>query len=93
MQDPLHANFHAPVYKSGDLVELDTDGNFRHVGRKDAQVKIRGYRVNLNEVEDAILRHPDVTEVASSIVETRGARGSSRLSSSPPTAQRSISAT
>jgi amino acid adenylation domain-containing protein len=39
------------LYKTGDLVQYDSDGSIRFRGRKDAQVKIRGQRVDLGEIE------------------------------------------
>jgi amino acid adenylation domain-containing protein len=39
------------LYKTGDLVQYDTDGSILFRGRKDAQVKIRGQRVDLGEIE------------------------------------------
>ncbi|GLB06627.1 nonribosomal peptide synthase [Aspergillus tubingensis] len=39
------------LYRSGDLVELTTEGTIRFVGRKDTQVKLRGQRIELAEVE------------------------------------------
>ncbi|KAI0546770.1 hypothetical protein F4679DRAFT_401148 [Xylaria curta] len=39
------------LYKSGDLVQYNTDGAIRFVGRKDTQVKLRGQRIELSEVE------------------------------------------
>jgi amino acid adenylation domain-containing protein/non-ribosomal peptide synthase protein (TIGR01720 family) len=39
------------LYKTGDLVHYNGDGNLMYVGRKDFQVKIRGQRVELAEVE------------------------------------------
>jgi amino acid adenylation domain-containing protein len=42
---------HGRLYKTGDLVRYDTDGNLVYVGRKDSQVKVRGQRVELGEVE------------------------------------------
>lgn len=40
------------LYRSGDLVALDADGNIEFHGRIDDQVKIRGYRVELSEIEN-----------------------------------------
>ena len=51
-------------YRTGDLVLLDEDGLLQLLGRKDRQIKTRGYRVELDEVEIAILTHPQVREVA-----------------------------
>lgn len=50
---PLFRSGHADVrlYKTGDLVQYDSDGSILFRGRKDAQVKIRGQRVDLGEIE------------------------------------------
>ncbi len=52
------------VYKTGDLVSLNKDGNLEYHGRYDAMIKSRGYRIELGEVESAILAHPGIKEVA-----------------------------
>lgn len=41
-------------YKTGDIVELDKDGDLFYLERKDFQVKIRGYRIELEEINHAI---------------------------------------
>ncbi|MEL6836545.1 MAG: amino acid adenylation domain-containing protein [Bacteroidota bacterium] len=51
-------------YRTGDLVQLDEDGLLQLLGRKDRQIKTRGYRVELDEVEIAILSHPQIREAA-----------------------------
>jgi acyl-CoA synthetase (AMP-forming)/AMP-acid ligase II len=51
-------------YRTGDLVQLDQDNNYRYLGRKDRQIKTRGYRVELDEIEVALLSHPIVEEAA-----------------------------
>ncbi|MBN8595717.1 MAG: amino acid adenylation domain-containing protein [Anaerolineae bacterium] len=51
-------------YRTGDLVQELPDGELLFLGRKDRQVKIRGYRVELDEVETALSRHPQVDENA-----------------------------
>lgn len=39
------------LYKTGDLVRYDDDGNLIYMGRKDAQIKLNGQRVELGEIE------------------------------------------
>ena len=51
-------------YRTGDLVQMDAQGNYRYLGRKDRQIKTRGYRVELDEIEVALLSHPGVEEAA-----------------------------
>jgi non-ribosomal peptide synthetase component F len=38
-------------YTTGDLVSMNSKGNYTYCGRKDYQVKIQGYRIELNEIE------------------------------------------
>jgi amino acid adenylation domain-containing protein len=63
-------------YGTGDRVILADDGNFEYLGRRDSMVKLRGYRVELGEIEAALRRHPDVSEV---VVAVRGAGMDARL--------------
>jgi len=51
-------------YRTGDLVQMDAEGNYRYLGRKDRQIKTRGYRVELDEIEVALLSHDGVQEAA-----------------------------
>ena len=50
------------MYRSGDLVRIQRDGNIAYVGRIDHQVKIRGFRIELGEIEDKLRGHPNVKE-------------------------------
>jgi amino acid adenylation domain-containing protein len=43
------------IYKTGDIVRMNKNGDLEYVGRVDNQVNIRGKRVELNEVNEAIL--------------------------------------
>ncbi|HVK24117.1 MAG TPA: AMP-binding protein [Actinokineospora sp.] len=49
-------------YRSGDIVRRHPDGTLTLAGRKDFHVKVRGVQVNTQEVERALLAHPDVAE-------------------------------
>jgi acyl-coenzyme A synthetase/AMP-(fatty) acid ligase len=62
--NPFQASRDELVYRTGDLVTLDPDGNYTYIGRRDSMVKIRGYRVELGEVETALYRHPGIKEAA-----------------------------
>lgn len=44
------------LYRTGDLVQYSSSGNLLFHGRKDTQVKIRGQRIELEEVENAVVR-------------------------------------
>ncbi|HEX3028874.1 MAG TPA: non-ribosomal peptide synthetase, partial [Clostridia bacterium] len=48
------------LYRSGDLVALDAEGNIEFLGRIDDQVKIRGFRVELSEIENVANSFPGI---------------------------------
>jgi amino acid adenylation domain-containing protein len=52
------------IYKTGDRVRWRDDGQLEYLGRIDQQVKIRGFRVELEDIENALRRHPDVAQAA-----------------------------
>ena len=61
------------MYRTGDLASVRPDGTIRFHGRADEQVKVRGVRVEMAEVREAALAHPDVSDCAAGVVE--GDRG------------------
>jgi amino acid adenylation domain-containing protein len=50
------------MYRTGDIVRYRFDGKIEFMGRSDNQVKIRGFRVELEEIEAALTKHPDIKE-------------------------------
>ena len=60
--DPGSKLSNRKVYRTGDLVTLDGNGDYLFLGRKDRQVKCRGYRVQLDEIESVVNNHPSVKE-------------------------------
>ena len=61
---PFELNDYTRMYKTGDLGRYNWEGAIEFVGRKDNQIKIRGYRVELGEIENQILQHESVNDVA-----------------------------
>lgn len=62
--NPAQPNFQEKVYKTGDVVTLDEDGNYIYIGRRDHMIKSRGYRIELGEIESVLYSHPEVKEAA-----------------------------
>lgn len=59
------ASFDGPWFRTGDVVERDTDGYVRIVGRKSVDIiKSGGFKISAREIEEALLLHPAVAEAA-----------------------------
>jgi len=52
------------VYRTGDIVRIDENGDLVFSGRKDHLVKSRGYRIELEEIEVVLNSHPNVRQAA-----------------------------
>lgn len=52
VQNPLNTKYPEIVYKTGDLVRLNSRGEYMYVGRRDHQIKHSGYRIELGEIEN-----------------------------------------
>jgi len=50
--------------RTGDLASLDADGYFWYAGRADDVFKSSGYRIGPGEIENCLLEHPAVANVA-----------------------------
>ena len=61
IKNPFSGN--SIMYKTGDIVTINKDGNLAFVERADYQVKYNGYRINLGEIESVIskfIKNPNV---------------------------------
>lgn len=62
------------LYRTGDFVRRNVDGNLVYVGRKDSQVKIGGVRIELGEVEAQLRSHPNVRQCHARVNEIDGVK-------------------
>lgn len=60
---PVHPSL-GRIYRTGDLVSREADGQFIYLGRIDTQIKLRGYRVELEAIEAHLSDLPGVRECA-----------------------------
>jgi amino acid adenylation domain-containing protein len=60
VKNPLKPGVNERVYRTGDLVQLGSDGNFIFLGRKDHMIKSRGYRIEIGEIETVLNNHPEI---------------------------------
>ncbi|KWW31929.1 MAG: AMP-dependent synthetase and ligase [bacterium P3] len=64
VQNPLNPLYNDIIYRTGDLVKPDDEGNLVFVSRKDFQVKHKGNRIELGEIEVAVNAIDGVTNAA-----------------------------
>ncbi|MEO8109717.1 MAG: amino acid adenylation domain-containing protein [Ginsengibacter sp.] len=57
------------IYKTGDKVKWNADGEIEYLGRIDDQVKINGYRIELGEIENVLLQNKDIKQAAVKLCE------------------------
>jgi malonyl-CoA/methylmalonyl-CoA synthetase len=63
--DATEAAFREGWFRTGDLATTSEDGYVRIVGRRSTDlIKTGGFRVGAGEIENALLEHPAVAEVA-----------------------------
>ncbi|HEU5109813.1 MAG TPA: amino acid adenylation domain-containing protein, partial [Micromonosporaceae bacterium] len=62
VRDPFDPT--VPMYRTGDFGRWLPEGKIEFLGRRDEQVKIRGFRIEIGEIENRLLRIPDLREAA-----------------------------
>lgn len=76
VQCPQVGAYRERMYKTGDLVEM-VDGKLFFRGRVDNQIKHMGYRIELEEIENALIKIPGIKECA--VVHTISKNNLSRI--------------
>ncbi|EFQ92914.1 hypothetical protein PTT_09891 [Pyrenophora teres f. teres 0-1] len=75
-----HVGRRGRLYKTGDLVRYDVDGNLVYLGRKDSQVKVRGQRVELGEIEHHVREClPEARQLAVEVILPSGQKNHAML--------------
>lgn len=77
LPDPFTPAAGARMYRSGDLVRRNDDGQLEFLGRVDAQVKISGFRIELAEIEATLAGCTGVREAV--VLVTEDEAGTKRL--------------
>ena len=55
-------NESAPYYRTGDLVEILDDRQYRFIARNDRLVKVGGYRIEMGEIEHVVMELDEIEE-------------------------------
>lgn len=77
IDNPFSNQPKARLYKTGDLVRYQPDGNIEFLGRLDEQIKIRGYRIELGEIESLLNQHPSIEQTV--VITDKDELGEKRL--------------
>ncbi len=62
IQNPLNDAYPELIYKTGDIVSIDTNGIIHYKGRKDSLIKHMGYRIELGEIEHAVVNELKIVD-------------------------------
>jgi len=74
--EATHRKYSGDWFHTGDTGYRDADGFLWFVGRTDDVINSAGYRIGPGEIEDCILRHPQILQVAAvGVPDPEGIRG------------------
>jgi tyrocidine synthetase-3 len=73
LKNPYGKHANDLLYKTGDLGRQLADGNIELSGRVDFQVKIRGMRIEVGEIENRLLAHPEIRDTVVTALENESA--------------------
>ena len=63
-EDATREKFTGEWFRTGDLGYRDADGYYWYMGRTDDVISSAGHRIGPGEIEDCLLKHPAVRQVA-----------------------------
>ena len=73
IENPFKNRYEDPIlYKTGDIVRLNSDNDLQFSGRNDGQVKLRGHRIELMEIENTLISHPSIEKAAVLLTSVQG---------------------
>ena len=70
--NPLNPNLPERIYRTGDLIRIDANGDWIYISRKDFQVKHMGHRIELGEIETRLSAVNGVDRAAVAYLQEKG---------------------
>ncbi|MEP0264564.1 amino acid adenylation domain-containing protein [Dokdonia sp.] len=67
-----HKNLDKRLYKTGDIVKWNNEGEIEFLGRSDFQIKIRGNRIELGEIENCLGQFDQIKDVVVDVKDFKG---------------------
>ncbi len=64
IRNPFSTDSNDIVFRTGDMGRVLPEGDIEFLGRQDRQIKIRGFRVELEEIENEMLKYPEINRCA-----------------------------